>query len=545
MEDNEIQIHVVDHGDHSFEDTDKKSCCTRLISEDTKTELCEIYRLAWPTVFTHLFIATLSTQSIFFCGQIGKLELAAGTLGISFFNVFGFSIAIGLCSALDTLCSQAYGAKNFKMVGIVLQRGICILGIAAIFVYAFWITTEHFLLAIGIEQEISRMVDKFVMILIPILPALFGSSLLTRYLSSQGIVRPTLIIGFVSNAIALGLNFLFVIVMKQGLWGVAISLVIVFYCNLFLTMAYIIFSKVYKKTWMGWSCECLYKWKEFIWLALPGMLMICLEWWSFEAGAFLMGKFGESTLASHGVLIQLVTLTFMVPYGMSTAAAVRIGHNLGANKPSLAKLVMKLSIGLTLLCVSLIILVIVTTRKYIAMAFSNSGEVIEILIRTIPIMAVLSFFDATQGVCSGIVRGCGQQRIGVIINLISYDFIGLPLAVVLAFVVDMRLSGMWWGLTGGLLVQTSLYIILLSCTNWTKQAYLAKKRTDTSHGMKTKDKDKLIKPNGDVDEDKRNGQTPAQIWFSRASSLHDLDRITMTTSSADISHNRTFHTHSK
>lgn len=101
-------------------------------------------------------MAALSTQSIFFCGQIGKLELAAGTLGISFYNVFGFSIAIGLCSALDTLCSQAYGANNFRMVGIVLQRGICILGISMIFVYCFWMTTGHFLLAIGIEEEISR-----------------------------------------------------------------------------------------------------------------------------------------------------------------------------------------------------------------------------------------------------------------------------------------------------------------------------------------------------------------------------------------------------
>jgi MATE family multidrug resistance protein len=91
-----------------------------------------------------------------FCGQIGKTELAAGTLAISFYNVFGFSIAIGMCSALDTLCSQAYGAKNYKMVGVVLQRGICILSIAMVFVCALWLTTEHFLLIIGIEEYIAR-----------------------------------------------------------------------------------------------------------------------------------------------------------------------------------------------------------------------------------------------------------------------------------------------------------------------------------------------------------------------------------------------------
>ncbi|KAK3742751.1 hypothetical protein QZH41_018960 [Actinostola sp. cb2023] len=298
------------------------------------------------------------------------------------------------------------------------------------------------------------MCDTFMMILLPTLPAVFGARLLMKYLQTQGIVHPIVLAGFLTNVAALGLNFLIVKYLKQGFMGVAMVLVIGYYIQVVLLLLYIVLKKVYKKTWMGWSIECLYDWKEFIALAFPGMLMVCMEWWTFEVGTFLMGKlsispklavtdfkFGEDALAAHGVLLQVVGLTFMFPLGISIAASVLVGNYLGANNPSNAKLVTKLSIALTILCASIVVVFGINAKYYIAMAFSDNKNVIDLIVETIPLICLFTVLDGIQGVCSGIIRGCGQQKIGMVINFISHDVVAIPLAIILAFVVDLRLAG--------------------------------------------------------------------------------------------------------
>ena len=121
-------------------------CFCGVFSRSTCAEIKGLFILAWPTVFSYFFYHLVSMISLFFAGRVGEVELAAGTLAISFINVTGPSVYIGLASALETLSSQAFGAKNYRMVGIVLQRGVWILGITCILTWALWINTELLLL---------------------------------------------------------------------------------------------------------------------------------------------------------------------------------------------------------------------------------------------------------------------------------------------------------------------------------------------------------------------------------------------------------------
>ena len=96
--------------------------------------------------------------SLFFAGRVGEVELAAATLALSFINVTGPSLFIGLSSAVETLCSQAFGAKNYHFVGVVLQRGVWILGLTCILAWSLWVNTELLLLLIQQEETIARLV---------------------------------------------------------------------------------------------------------------------------------------------------------------------------------------------------------------------------------------------------------------------------------------------------------------------------------------------------------------------------------------------------
>ena len=127
-----------------------------IFSKKIKQECCEILKLAWPTILAATLTVGISIQTITFSGYLGKSQLAAATLSMSVINVTGYAIGLGLTSGLDTLCTQAFGAKNYRMVGVVLQRGVFISAIGMILILSFWMLTGHVLVAVGLEHDLVR-----------------------------------------------------------------------------------------------------------------------------------------------------------------------------------------------------------------------------------------------------------------------------------------------------------------------------------------------------------------------------------------------------
>ena len=131
-------------------------CFGGLLSRSTCAEIKGLFTLAWPTVLSYFFVHLISMITLFFAGRLGEVELAAGTLAISFINVTGPSLYTGLASALETLGSQAIGAKNYHMAGVALQRGVWILGITCILTWALWINTELLLLTVEQKSNVAQ-----------------------------------------------------------------------------------------------------------------------------------------------------------------------------------------------------------------------------------------------------------------------------------------------------------------------------------------------------------------------------------------------------
>ena len=177
MEEVQVREHGALSSDTAFSDAGQRSACFhKLFSKRTKQEVKALVTLAWPTVFSYFFYHLLSMVSFYFAGHLGKSELAAAALAISFINVTSVSVGTGLASALETLCSQAFGAKNYTLVGVVLQRGVWILGISCVPVWALWINTELMLLLFHQGAETSRYVQG---------PGANVRRLITRFLSSH------------------------------------------------------------------------------------------------------------------------------------------------------------------------------------------------------------------------------------------------------------------------------------------------------------------------------------------------------------------------
>lgn len=128
----------------------------RILSTQTRQEFKQLLRLSWPTILSYFLHNAFFTVSLFFAGRLGEAELAATVLSMSFIAVTGTFLGSGVITAIEVLCARAYRSRNYQLVGIILQRGVWVLGIVVLLVWAIWTNTEPLLLIIKQKRELAR-----------------------------------------------------------------------------------------------------------------------------------------------------------------------------------------------------------------------------------------------------------------------------------------------------------------------------------------------------------------------------------------------------
>ncbi|XP_053712305.1 multidrug and toxin extrusion protein 1-like [Synchiropus splendidus] len=449
-----------------------------------RDELWQLFRLAGPVVISQLMMVMIGFISMVFCGHLGKTELAGVSLSIAVLNVTGISIGTGLSLTCDTLISQTYGSGNLKRVGVILQRGILILLLACFPCWAILINTEALLLAVRQSPEVASISQLYVKIFMPALPAAFMYQLQGRYLQNQGIIWPQVITGAIGNILNTLINYVFLFLLDLGVAGSAAANAISQYLLATVLFIYISWRGLHKATWGGWSLDCLQEWGPFIQLAIPSMLMLCLEWWLFEVGSFLAGIIGEVELGAQSVVYELAVVAYMAPLGFAAAASVRVGNALGAGNVEQAKLSSKVPIVCTFIIACLFGVILAVTRNGIGYIFTTEHEIIQRVSEVMVIFCFTHLFDAIAGVTGGVLRGVGKQLVGALCNLVGYYFIGFPIGVSLMFAAGMGIQGLWTGLTICVLMQSIFFVAYLSKLDWKKAAEEARVRA----GVQKKEK---------------------------------------------------------
>ncbi|KAJ8386225.1 hypothetical protein AAFF_G00175450 [Aldrovandia affinis] len=438
-----------------------------------KEEILHVLKLAGPVFISQLMAFMISVISTVFCGHLGKTELAGVALAIAVINVTGISIGSGFSSACDTLISQTFGSNNLKRVGVILQRGILILLLACFPCWAILINTEPILLAVKQNPEVARVSQLYVKIFMPALPAAFMYQIEARYLQNQGIMWPQVITGVAVNVLNAVINYIFLYVLDLGVAGSAAANSISQYSLAVFLFIYIHWKGLHKATWGGWSKDCLQEWDIFINLAIPSMLMLCLEWWVYEIGGFLAGLISEAELGAQSISYELGSIAYMFPLGFAVAASVRVGNALGAGNTAQAKLSSKVTLLCALVVSFFVAVVIGSLKDVIGYIFTNDKEIVGRVKEVMFLYSFIHLMEATTVVIGGIVRGAGKQKIGALCYLVGYYFIGLPVGVSLMFAVKMGIIGLWTGFIVCVFIQSVFFIIFLVKLNWKKATHEA------------------------------------------------------------------------
>ncbi|XP_029295928.1 multidrug and toxin extrusion protein 1-like [Cottoperca gobio] len=440
------------------------------IPPDYRHELVQLFKLAGPVVISQMMVFMISFVSTVFCGHLGKTELAGVALSIAVVNVTGISIGTGLSLTCDTLISQTYGSGNLKRVGVILQRGILILLLACFPCWAILINTEALLLAVRQSSEVASLAQLYVKIFMPALPAAFMYQLQGRYLQNQGIIWPQVVTGAIANIFNAVINYVFLYRLDLGVAGSAAANAISQYVLAVVLFVYICWRGLHKATWGGWTMECLQEWGPFVQLAIPSMLMLCLEWWMFEIGGFLAGLISEAELGAQSITYELAVVAYMFPLGFSAAASVRVGNALGAGNIEQAKLSCKIPIICAFIIACFVGAILTGARNVVGYIFTSEQEIVQRVADVMIIFGFMHLADAVAAVAGGVLRGAGKQLIGALCNLVGYYFIGFPIGVSLMFAANMGIEGMWTGLTICVLMQSIFFVTFVYKLDWKKAA---------------------------------------------------------------------------
>ncbi|WMV22847.1 hypothetical protein MTR67_016232 [Solanum verrucosum] len=425
--------------------------CRGEIIEEIKRQL----GLAVPLIAVNILQYCLQVISIMFVGHLGQLPLSGASMATSFASVTGFSVLLGMGSALETLCGQAYGAKQYHMLGIYTQRAMLVLLSLSILLLLIWFNTSTILIACGQDRDISNEAGQFNRWMIPGLFAYGILQCLNRFLQTQNIVMPMMLTSGFTALLHILICWLFVFKIDLGIKGAALANAISYWIN-----------------------EALDDILDFIKLAIPSAVMICFEYWSFEMVVLLSGLLPNPKLETSVLSISLNTcwMVYMVSVGLGGAISTRVSNELGAGRPQGARLalhvvvIVAISVGLIIASTTILV------RFVWGKLYSNEEEVIKYVAKILPLLALSDFLDGFQCVLSGAARGCGWQKLCAFINLGAYYVVGLPSSVLFAFVFDTGGMGLWMGIICALLVQNVALIAINICTNWDKEARKAVNR---------------------------------------------------------------------
>ncbi|XP_020541084.1 protein DETOXIFICATION 40-like isoform X4 [Jatropha curcas] len=386
-------------------------------------ELKTLFLLAGPAVIVYLLNNVVSMSTQIFCGHLGNLELAAASLGNTGIQVFAYGLMLGMGSAVETLCGQAYGAHKYEMLGVYLQRSTVILtaaGIPLTLIYAF---SKQILLLLGESKEIAAQAAVFVYGLIPQIYAYAANFPIQKFLQAQSIVFPSAYIAAGTLVVHLVMSWLAIYKLGWGLLGASLVLSLSWWIIVIAQFLYIVTSSKCKRTWTGFTRQAFSGLWDFLKLSIASAIMLCLETWYYQIIVLIAGLLenAEITLDSLSICMTISGWVFMISVGFNAAASVRVSNELGAGHPRSASFAVVI-VTLSSLVIALIFAILVLIfRNYLSYIFTSGTTVSKAVAQLSPFLALSILLNGIQPVLS---VGCGWQAFVAYVNVGCYYFVG-------------------------------------------------------------------------------------------------------------------------
>jgi len=389
-------------------------------------------------------------------GPLGPAAIGGAGMGSGVFTAIAI-FGMGLMLGLDAFVSQAHGAGDESECRRWLHAGVWLaLAVAPIVMAIAWL-----LLASigwwGLHPAIRVVVTPFFRVIsFGALPLLLYAAF-RRYLQGMHVVRPVMFALVTANLVNAGGNWVLIyghlgmpaLGVEGSAWATNLARV---WMAAFLYAAIRLqhHRRLRAHPHVPWSVETA-RIVRLIALGFPAASQVTLEVGVFAAATALAGKLDPVSSGSHQIALNIAALAFMVPLGLSSAGAVRVGHAIGGRDPQRAVRAGWTAFATGCVIMIMIGLVLFTWPARLIAAFTTDPRVVDIGAGLLAIAAAFQLFDGTQAVVTGILRGIGETRMPMIINVIGHWLLGLPVGYLLCFRYHWGVAGLWIGLSVGLI----------------------------------------------------------------------------------------------
>ena len=427
----------------------------------TRQELGATLVLAWPLVLAFAGGQLLGVVDTGVAGHLGTSALAAVGIGSSIF--FGATIlAIGLLMGLDPLVSQALGSARPADARRHYREALLLSGVLCVpFTVVLYPAQRLILPILGVDDATADLVRDYLLARGPSVLPMLLHIVMRGYLQGYERTRPVFVATVAANLVNVPLSIL--LAYGDG------ALAMVGLAPIGLGAGYGVFGIGIASS-VVIVVQVVVLWFGIRDIPPPSqparprrdgiMAVIGLGWpigiaFLIEVGIFVgitlvAGLFGEIAVGAHQVAIQLASFTFTMCLGLSAAASVRVGRAVGADDTPGARRAAFVAIGLGLVVMSTSAISFMLFPRELASLLAEPVEVIEQAIPLLQIAAVFQLADGVQAVTSGVLRGAGDTRSPMVINLIGHWLLGAPVGLYLAFELELEVVGLWWGATIGL-----------------------------------------------------------------------------------------------
>ncbi|RHY08549.1 hypothetical protein DYB36_000750 [Aphanomyces astaci] len=392
------------------------------------------------------------------------------------------SVGLGLATAMDTLCTQALGAGNAKKFGAYLQGGMLAMALVLVPVFVVNWYSGWILKSLHQDATISAMAGTFTRYSTVGLPFLCLYELVKRLLQAHHITWPTAVVAVLGNAIHVGVGYYLVNFTSYGFYGAAIGRSVAYVCLPFLLLPYFWWHPIH----LDWNIVGQWSLRDawaslpaFLEFGVPGMVAMVVEWGAFEILTLFSGLMPDHTivLGVNSIIMTIISVVYMLFWGVSTAACIRIGFFLGANQPAKAKQVTLLCYAITFGCCLCTALFLVLTRNVLPQLFVEDVDVVQRTAMAVLFVIPCHMIDSMNCVTTGVLRAMGKQHVGVVVLTSAYYVVGVPAAALCGLYFGWSVEGLWVGFTLGTTVACFTYALQLRTISWTQLAHDAAARS--------------------------------------------------------------------
>ncbi|MEW5915309.1 MAG: MATE family efflux transporter [Gemmatimonadota bacterium] len=425
----------------------------------TRAELRDVTRLAGPIAVAQLGMMAMGVVDVLMVGRVSPQAIAAVALGNFYWVVIVF-FGQGVIMVLDPLVSQAVGAGDDRALRLALQRGlVLVLGVSLFSALLLW-PAQSVLTWSRQPAEVIPTATAYTHAVIPSVPAFFLFIACRQTLQALHRVTPILVAVLVANVVNALLDWLLI----YGHWrlpalGAVGSAWATTLSRWFMLAVLLTFTG---KQLIGYVLPRVpgaIAWRDLsamLRVGVPIGFHLFLELAGFGTAMLLVGLLGTLPLAAHHVTIQLAALTYMVPLGVSAAAAVLVGRAIGARDAEGARREAGASFVIGVGFMGFTAVTFLVGAPWLARAFTSEPRVVALATTLIRIAGVFQLFDGAQVVATGVLRGAADTRVPMWMNFIGYVVLGVPIGALLCFSLGLGAPGIWWGLVVGLAAAASL-----------------------------------------------------------------------------------------